>query len=1088
MTPHPPSVPVIFRLVVAAGLLAAGFSLTAAAETLRHPESLEQQLKSADPADIAAQSRLRGDARRGAIVFFKSAAGCVKCHGSGDDATPLGPDLAKLKTVSDEHIIESLLFPSKKIREAYQTQTVLLDEGTVVSGLIVRRDDASLVLRAADDLTRETVVPIDQIVQTKVNDRSMMPEGLVAALPSQRDFLDLVRYISEVASGGPQRASELRPTAEQLAIADDTADLDHAGIIGRLRSRDFDAGKAIYHGYCYNCHGDDGNTPSLPTARAFGTQKLKFGSDPYGMFLTLSRGKGLMAPMSHLTPKERYQVVHYIREQFMKPSNPDYFKVDPAYLDELPKGTKDGTEVDNVERDFGGALASQLRRDFSSVLTVRVGETTISYDLHSMDQADIWRNGFLDLSETQHARGRGEGTADPDGEAIAGLDGWAWGHDGTLDYPQEGLLPRGPLPDQWMHYAGHYRHGKRVVLRYSIDGREILETPRPSFSDRSIRQSLRIGPGKRLVLSAAQANPDWTRQEVAELGDAHAALTASVSESDDGPFTAVAAIGDTSGLQWTIDAKNRVVLSITQDSKPRDIEIVRFAGTGFEDRNRFKRDVIERTMRSESEVDWDTLTSGGPPQWPEVLETTGYLGLERGAYVLDTITIPESTPYNTWFRTSALDFFSDGRLAVTTHGGDVWIVSGIDGTLLNVRWKRFAGGLYEPFGVKIVDDTVYVTCKDRLTRLRDFNGDGEADFYESFSADEDVSVNFHAFNFDLQTDDEGNFYYAKSGHGSDSDIPGAVIKVSPDGKYRQVFCTGFRTPNGLGSLPDGRITGSDNQGQWMPASKVSLLRQDEFYGWVNNYSLPGKWEPGGGTIDLDAVVPPASFDPPLVWMPQEFDNSSGGQLWAGDSRWGPLSGHLLHTSFGKGWMYYMMLQDLPEASQAAIVKLPFDFSTGIMRAAVNPADGQVYACGLQGWNGGGRIGLSDKGIQRLRYTGKPHKMVSDCRVEPDGLVLRFNFKLDPKLATDPNAYDVTHWNYKWQKSYGSDMYSPATGKPGVDPMNITSITLQEDRTSVKLHVPDLKPVDQVHALLNVPAADGQVFQEEIYWTINAVPN
>jgi putative heme-binding domain-containing protein len=1078
------TIPTLCRVVLAA--VVAQAAATGLSETLRHPETLEEQLKGRTPNELAAQANLRGDARRGAVVFFTSAAGCVKCHGSGDQANPLGPDLATLGEVTDQHIVESLLFPSKAIRQQYQTRSILTDDGTVVVGLIARSDDQSVVLRAADDLTKETVIDRDSIVQIKTNDQSMMPEGLVGALPNQRDFLDLVRYISEVAAGGPRRAHELRPGDEQLAVRDDTSDLDHAGIIRRLRSRDFDAGKGIYQGYCYNCHGREGNTPSLPTARAFGTQKLKFGSDPYSMFMTLSRGNGLMAAMNHLTPKERYQVVHYIREEFMKPSNPDYFEVDKAYLAKLPEGSKDGTEIDNVRRDFGGALASQLRRDFSSVLTVKVGGTTISYDLHSMDQADIWRDGFLDLSETQHARGRGEGTANPDGEAIPGLDGWAWGHDGSLDYPREGLLPRGPLPDQWMHYAGHYRHGNRVVLRYSIDGREILETPQATFSDRAIGHHLRIQPGRTLVLAAAQGDPDWMRHEIKTLeANGNAAPMAVVSGGPGEGFTAAALVGDTAGLRWQVDDNNRLVLTIPSDARTRQFQVIRYAGNDERELDQLKQYVVNQSQTDP--VDFTALTAGGPPRWPDVLETTGYLGLERGGYALDTISIPESTPWNTWFRTSALDFFADGRMVVATHGGDIWVVSGVDETLLNLRWKRFAGGLYEPFGVKVVDDRVYVTCKDRLVRLHDLNADGEADFYESFSADEDVSVNFHAFNFDLQTDDEGNFYYAKSGHGSDSDIPGAVIKVSPDGKYREVFSTGFRTPNGLGSLPDGRITASDNQGQWMPASKVSLMRRGGFYGWVNNYSLPGKWEPGGGTIDLEAVVPPETFDQPLVWMPQEFDNSSGGQLWAGDPRWGPLSGHLLHTSFGKGWMYYMMLQDLPETSQAAIIKLPFDFSTGIMRAAVNPADGQVYACGLQGWNGGGRSGLLDKGIQRLRYTGKPYRMVSDCRVEPDGLLLRFNFELDRDSATDAASYDVKHWNYKWQKSYGSDRYSPSTGRPGVDPMNITSITLQPDGKSVKLHVPDLKPVNQVHVLLDVQAADGQQFAEEIYWTINAVP-
>ena len=368
-----------------------------------------------------------------------------------------------------------------------------------------------------------------------------------------------------------------------------------------------------------------------------------------------------------------------------------------------------------------------------------------------------------------------------------------------------------------------------------------------------------------------------------------------------------------------------------------------------------------------------------------------------------------------------------------------------------------------------------------------FNDDGEADFYESFNADPDVSANFHAFNFDLQTDTDGNFYYAKSGHGADSSVPGCVFKITADGTQRSIYSTGFRTPNGMGALPDGRVTVSDNQGQWTPASKINLLKPGGFYGWVPTYSIPGMWEPDGGKIDIAKVVPPKSFDPPLVWMPQEFDNSSGGQLFVEDERWGPLSGRLLHTSFGKGWMSYLMMQDFGDTAQAAIIKLPFDFQTGIMRARVNPADGQVYATGLQGWNGGGRAGLLGHGVQRLRYTGKQHLMVSDCQVESDGLRIEFNFELDESSATDLKSYVAKHWNYLWQESYGSDQYSPSTGEKGVDDLGIVSATLSDDRRSVKLLVPKIAPVHQLHLILKLKSADGQSFEEEVYWTINRVP-
>jgi putative heme-binding domain-containing protein len=1064
------------------------------AQTLRHPLSLEKQLQQTDVDDLVDAVRMRGNPARGAVLFYKSPAACVNCHASGEGDSPLGPNLAELGKVSDQHVIESLLFPSKSVRPGFETYSVLTVDGQVMTGMLVSQNDTRVVMRSASNLNKPVTIDRDQIETIRKSDQSMMPNGLVASLPEQRDFLDLVAYVIEVAAGGTARAQSLKPSAELLAIQDDTVDLDHAGILKSLKGRDFEAGRSIFHGYCFNCHGNDGNTPSLPTARAFGTQALRFGSDPYRMFLTLSKGNGLMAPMTHLTPKERYQVVHYIREQFMRPTNPAYFEVDQGYLDGLPKGSRSGDEIEFVARDYGPALGSQLERTFSSVLSVQLESVTLSYNLHRMDQAGIWRGGFLDLSETQHQRDRGEGTAEPDGEVISGLAGWRWGHEGKLDDATENLLPRGPMPRDWMDYYGYYLHGDTVALSYSIDGRKILESPsaKRSAEQTTVTHAFELGPGKPLRLCVAEvdealplASPYEAWIAPGQTGAATGRVAMILSGDQDHPsFTSAGVRGDIDGMVWSVDQQGRIVLQIPGGEQTRVFQVIRTTGRGTDALNAFATSILAQQAGEVASP--RQITVGGPTRWPDEITTIGTLGLSKQGYALDTLTLPDSTPWNTWFRTSSLDFFSDGRMVVTTYGGDVWVVSGVDDSLLNLQWKRFAGGLYEPFGVKVVDDQIYVTCKDRITRLHDHNHDGEADFYESFSADTDVSVNFHAFNFDLQVDDDGNFYYAKSGHGGDSDIPGCVIKVSADGKQREVYCTGFRTPNGMGMLPGNRPTASDNQGQWTPASKVSQLRPGGFYGWVQTYSIPGKWAPGGGTIDINKVVPPKTFDRPLVWMPQDFDNSSGGQLWVDDARWGPLSGRLLHTSFGKGWMYYLMMQEFDGLSQAAIIKLPFDFRTGIMRARINPADGQVYATGLQGWNGGGRIGLQDGGIQRLRYTGIPPKLVTDCKVESGGLRITFNFPLDPDAATAIDAFVAKHWNYHWRREYGSEQYSPITDQVGAEKMNVESVTLGADGKSVKLMIPDLIPVDQVHLILRVQSSDGEAFEEEIYWTLNRV--
>ena len=101
--------------------------------------------------------------------------------------------------------------------------------------------------------------------------------------------------------------------------------------------------------------------------------------------------------------------------------------------------------------------------------------------------------------------------------------------------------------------------------------------------------------------------------------------------------------------------------------------------------------------------DLEPITKGGPPRWTETLETAGVLGDDKaGPYTLDQIQLPEQNPWNASIRFAGLDFFEDGRAALCTWDGDVWIVSGLDAGLKTVRWKRFAAGLQQPLGLNPV--------------------------------------------------------------------------------------------------------------------------------------------------------------------------------------------------------------------------------------------------------------------------------------------------------------------------------------------------------------------------------------------------
>src|SRR5690348_4835947 len=118
-------------------------------------------------------------------------------------------------------------------------------------------------------------------------------------------------------------------------------DIDHAAVIRSLNEKTFKKGKEIYNKSCIACHGANGNA-SLPEARSFSKDKLRFGNSPYEMWKTITNGAGMMAAQTWLSPVERYYVIQYIREAFMKPAaNPRlYFKVTDEYLASLPKSTQ----------------------------------------------------------------------------------------------------------------------------------------------------------------------------------------------------------------------------------------------------------------------------------------------------------------------------------------------------------------------------------------------------------------------------------------------------------------------------------------------------------------------------------------------------------------------------------------------------------------------------------------------------------------------------------------------------------------------------------------------------------------------------
>jgi len=521
--------------------------------------------------------------------------------------------------------------------------------------------------------------------------------------------------------------------------------------------------------------------------------------------------------------------------------------------------------------------------------------------------------------------------------------------------------------------------------------------------------------------------------------------------------------------------------------------------------------------KQQVEIAYAPVGAARPTGWPEEhgtlaftdfsakkVVTQGELSTKTGEpYVTDRIKLPDDNAWKAPMYVSGVDFFDDGRVAICTFHGDVWIGSGLDAKLEQVTWERFATGLYHPLGLKVVNGMIHVTCRDGLWKLQAGpDGKGSAQTYAVFNSDIQVTKNFHEFVFDLQADDAGNFYFIKAGpvkkggRGFDDlcDHHGVLFKVSPDGSTMSVVATGFRAPNGLGISPTGQLTSGDNEGTWTPVCRLNWIKQGGFYG------VPPL---------AHRTTEPTDYDRPLCWMPKDVDNSSGGQVWVTSDQWGPWKGRLLHLSYGMCSLYGVLPQEVEfrgqPQMQGGLTRFNVNFDSGAMRARFNPKDGQLYVVGLRGWQ---TTAVKNGCLQRVRYTGEKVRTPLDLKVTQGRVEVRFGEALDPVVAKDPGSWNIEIWNYLWSAAYGSPDLStkvkpvPAAevgkdGKPEFskeqmsqtnhDLLKVSRVELSADGRTATLYLNDLVPCMQMSLKYNLRSADGTELSGRITNTIHALP-
>jgi hypothetical protein len=681
----------------------------------------------------------------------------------------------------------------------------------------------------------------------------------------------------------------------------------------------------------------------------------------------------------------------------------------------------------------------------------------IVFDRNTMRIATGWAGDYLNISDQRFGL---MNTPTPKGDVMFSSPagpGWADGG-GKWDIGAKRFTA--PLPKEWAKYRGLYLHGDRVVLKYKVGGFEVLESPKIATAG-----AVTVLVRSMNVHGAVEGSTLFAGRLANDGGGIRRFGERAIFEHAISDAATIEAVGVTDeSLNWTcVRDANGDILVRNKAYLGGYRTFVVYARFSEKETDTF-HSIVKKLGQGE---DLSPFTQPGPARWGQPLVTDLIPGDDSGPFAVDTLTIPYENPHKALFFCTGLDFLPDGRIAVCTAHGDVWLVR-VDEKARKCYWQRFATGLYQPLGLKVVDGKVVVLERGQLTRLHDNNGDGEADFYECINNDWHTGGGEHSYDTCLETDPAGNFYFFKTG---DTETPtgGCLLKVSKDGSKSEIFCTGFRHPIGLGISPTGIITGADQEGNWMPATRIDQYRPGGFYGDMRAHHRS---------------VPPKLYDSPLCWLPREVDNSAGGQVWVPENSPWPLSGLPLHLSYGRCKAFLLLRQPTGDVIQGGATDLHMTFLSGVCRGRFNPTDGHLYTCGLNGWQTAAK---ADGSLQRARYTGRPLDVPVKMEVVPSGIKLTFSRPLDRAKAADPANYRAAWWNYHWSGEYGSKRYKLSTGGEGQDEVLVQAVDVTADGQTVVVKVGPIRPVMQMQVGYNVAAADGKPIVGSVYLTVNRAP-
>ncbi|MFO0967090.1 MAG: hypothetical protein U0793_16100 [Gemmataceae bacterium] len=455
-------------------------------------------------------------------------------------------------------------------------------------------------------------------------------------------------------------------------------------------------------------------------------------------------------------------------------------------------------------------------------------------------------------------------------------------------------------------------------------------------------------------------------------------------------------------------------------------------------------------------------------------------------------------PFGEVLEAGAIEMLPGNKIAVGTRRGEIWIIdNGLTDNPKEAKFSRFASGMHEILGLAWrKDGWLYVTQRPEVSRIKDSDGDGKADVFETVSDGWEINGDYHEYAFGSRFDKDGNIWITlclTGSFNSNSKFRGWGGKVTPEGKWVPTT-SGVRSPGGVGFNAEGDVFYTDNQGPWNGTCGLKQLVNGGFVGHPDSF----KWYPEARklnpTLGPTPTVPKSGsrwaveakkipeFVMPVILFPYNKmgQSASGFDCDLSGGKFGPFEKQLFVGDQTHSTVMRVFLEKAPNGRyQGALFPFRAGFGSGNVPTRFAP-DGSLIAGGTsRGW---GARGSKPFAIERLAWTGKVPFEIHEMRVKPDGFELTFTKDIDATTAGDLKSYSMVTYTYIMQAAYGSpevDHTKPA----------ITKIEVGKDKKSVRLYTDGLVEghIHELHANGVTSAEGSPLLHKEAYYTLNYLP-